>query len=184
VAEVAIAVSVQAEPRFRKRVPCRLRWEGRSFSGLVLNLSRGGLFVQTSAAARPGDHVELNLSELSRPADALTGEVVWRRAASHELRSVAQSGMGLRLHRAPEAYYELLSQLAPNEPFPSRQADVRPDAERTGTPSRRFVVRIKRDGGPRTKTLSVEAPSEEDARSRTLASAGEGWSILDLRSED
>ena len=49
------------DPRFKKRVPCRLRAPGGAGAGMVLNVSRGGLFVQTSTVASPGQTVHIDL---------------------------------------------------------------------------------------------------------------------------
>ncbi len=49
----------RVDPRFKKRMSCRLKQEQRTYAGLVLDVSRTGLFVQTSAGAKPGDEVEV-----------------------------------------------------------------------------------------------------------------------------
>ncbi len=47
-------LEAQRESRFRKRMPCRLMQGPHRFAGLVLNVSRSGLFVQTSASPKIG----------------------------------------------------------------------------------------------------------------------------------
>jgi hypothetical protein len=79
-----------------------------SHFGVVLNLSRMGLFVQTSAGVSAGDPVELIFKEEA----PVRAQVVWHRRVPPALRSVAQGGAGLRIVGAPEEYYRLLARAA------------------------------------------------------------------------
>jgi hypothetical protein len=90
------------------RVPCRVQIGDSSHFGVVLNLSRNGLFVQTSAGVLAGDPVELTLhGEVP-----VRAQVVWHRRVPPALRSVAQGGAGLRIVGAPEEYYWMLAKAA------------------------------------------------------------------------
>jgi Tfp pilus assembly protein PilZ len=103
----------KVEPRFKKRVPCRLTRSESSFTGVVLDLSRRGLFVQTAASARPGDEVEVVLHGNEPGRDVvLNAQVVWQRKVPFQLRSSLQSGMGLQIRYASESYYSLLADAA------------------------------------------------------------------------
>ena len=98
----------RTETRFRRRVPCRL-WIGESsYSGVVLNLSRMGMFVQTSASMRTGDPIDLKL----RGEIAVKARVVWFRRVPPALRNSAEGGVGVRIVGAPEGYYQLLAEVA------------------------------------------------------------------------
>jgi hypothetical protein len=57
-----------AEPRYRKRLPCQVKIGGSAHEGWIVNLSRTGLFVQTAAGAGPGEMIEVALQR-RRPAD-------------------------------------------------------------------------------------------------------------------
>ena len=98
----------QAEPRYRKRVPCRVWVEKSSYSGMVLNLSRMGLFVQTSAGVSAGDSIELKFGS----DDLLRARVVWQRRVPGALRTIVEGGIGLQIIGAPEAYYRILASAA------------------------------------------------------------------------
>ena len=103
-----IAVASKAETRFRQLVPCRL-WIGKSsYSGVVLNLSRKGMFVQTCAAMSAGDPIDLKL----RGEIDVQAQVVWRRRVPPALRNSAEGGVGVRIVGAPEDYYQLLVEVA------------------------------------------------------------------------
>ncbi len=103
---------MRPDPRFRKRLPCRIRVDESRYSGIVLNLSRTGLFVQTAAAAPPGGSIELEL----RGEAPLQARVVWLRRVPQQLRSVSQGGIGVRIVGAPESYYHLLVEAAVGSP--------------------------------------------------------------------
>ncbi len=101
-----------ADERFRKRIPCAFNAGGRSSSGLVLNVSRSGLFLQTSMPEGSGTVVDLELNPLDRAEQiALTARVVWRKTVPAQLRTIVSGGFGLQIIRADEAYYGLLSAL-------------------------------------------------------------------------
>lgn len=101
----------EAESRFKKRVPCRLKQGPRQYAGVILNVSRTGLFVQTSALPGIGAEIEVTLSGRTEAA-TLTAEVVWQRRVPAPLRSVAEGGIGLRIRHATEPYYGLLAEAA------------------------------------------------------------------------
>ena len=100
----------RGEPRVARRMPCNLTVTGRRHSGIVLNVSPRGLFVQTNATTRPGESVEISLcAPTHTQAIDLSATVVWRRMVPQQLVSVAHGGCGLRIQRATESFYEYLS---------------------------------------------------------------------------
>jgi hypothetical protein len=163
-----------AEPRYKKRVPCRLEVGGGSHRGMVLNVSRSGLFVQTTAGASPGDavHLDLSLGEAALPVDA---RVIWRRVVAPHLRTVSTGGMGVQIQYANDAWYGFLAGLAAGgsaeEAAPAAAAD-------DGRAS--FRVRLRLLGSPRTRTLVVSAADVEEARERARQLAGADWRVLEL----
>ena len=48
--------------RKKRRLPCVLRLGSQQFTGMVLDVSASGVFVQTSAKVSPGDALEMELS--------------------------------------------------------------------------------------------------------------------------
>ena len=104
-------VSDRGEQRFKKRMSCKVRVGQRDHSGIVLDVSRKGLFVQTTAAASVGDRVEVLLSQSEAgSAIKLEAGVRWLRRVPAQLRSVTQAGIGLQISHAEEGYYTLLAQ--------------------------------------------------------------------------
>lgn len=106
-------MEARVEPRFKKRVPCRIMLGKQQYSGLVLDVSRTGLFVQTSAAPVCGDEIEVTLTRPARDSGfALTARVVWQRRVPSQLRRLVEGGVGLEIRYAPESYFALLSEAA------------------------------------------------------------------------
>ncbi len=178
-------MSATCEPRYRKRVPCQLLVGDESHPGMVLNVSRRGLFVQTSARARPGDRVRIALNaSAQRGAIGLEARVVWKRVSPPQLQSFTQGGVGLEIQLASEAYYDFLAGVATPAGEVPRAPKGRMDPAAAETkpapPPSRFRVRVSQRGGPRSRTLVVEGGSEDDARRRALASIGTGWTVLEI----
>lgn len=165
-------------PRLSKRMTCAVSVGERRYSGVVLNVSRGGLFVQTSAAPLRGARVAL---ELNPPGDEaaipLQAEVVWRRVVPQPLRATARGGMGVRIVRAEETYYGALAEwMRVDVPPPVRVAP-----ENAGEPEVvPFRVRVRARGGPRTRVVSVDAHSEDAAGRAAIAHVGDGWQVIEV----
>jgi hypothetical protein len=83
---------------------CELKADGREQRAIVIDYSRTGLFVQTSARLSPGTQVELWIqSEEQREPMLLRAAVARQKAVPSNLTSVAQGGVGLRILDAPRA---------------------------------------------------------------------------------
>jgi hypothetical protein len=95
--------------RTRQRILCEFSAHGQSHRGLVVDLSRGGLFIHTDASVKPGAEVEIRLTSFgSHPQLELRGEVARRRMIPALLASVIRSGIGVHITEAPDEYYAAL----------------------------------------------------------------------------
>ena len=161
--------------RIRRRMACELKAEGRGQRAIVIDFSRTGLFVQTSARLSPGAQVELWLQfEDQREPIMLRAAVARQKAVPSNLTSVAQGGIGLRIVDAPRAYYELCGE----EPAPA-PAPRPASAETAPAPALpRFRVRVKQSDGPRSRILDIVAETAERACAAALAQVGAGWEAL------
>jgi Tfp pilus assembly protein PilZ len=166
-------MQIASDHRYRKRLPCRLEVPNGAYSGMVLNLSRGGLFVQTSAAASPGEAVHLDLSLGVAFAIGLDGRVVWRRVVAPHLRAVSTAGMGVHIQYANDAYFGFVARLAEGVP-----ADEPAAARGAAGPS--FRVRLRLAGGSRTRVLTMTGADEAEVRESARQQAGPQWAVLDL----
>ena len=98
--------------RKNRRMPCVLKTEGQRRSGLITDVSPGGLFIQTSAKPRIGDVLDL---EMSVPGEVsklfVQVQVVRTNTVPAQLRALAHGGVGVQILNAPEAYYEFMALL-------------------------------------------------------------------------
>lgn len=168
----------------------------RRHSGLVLNVSPRGLFVQTHAKPTSGETIRVALNVPgSSETMALDATVVWKRVVPAGLLRVAQGGVGLQLTNPPEGYYRLLADVVRvNEQKPEVSASSPPResnlALRTqpppatavgenleaGAQSDSYKVRVSL--GQRSRIVTVSAPSETRAREIALERVGEGWKVI------
>ena len=165
------------EKRTRQRISCKLRVEGREHSGIVLDVSRRGMFVQTKARAAPGTPavVELSLAGRAEPL-VVEAQVARLERVPPAVAVIWTSGLGLSVSRPPAAWLELVTAFgagaarvaAPQRPEP-------PDLEQS------FCVRAALIQGTRTRTLLVRCGSESAARELALAELGDEWKILTVQ---
>jgi hypothetical protein len=193
--------------RKRRQMPCTLTLDGRNHGGLILDVSPGGLYIQSSAKIKPGDQLELQMTIPGIDGrHRLQVEVVRKIVVPVRLLKVARGGVGVRIINAPEAYYQFMDDLGVTadagtsriEQLENRRAksaaasrtakvelESKPEAKaepeaklEPPAPQPQYRVRIKQSQGPRSRTVSVEADSEDDARQQALHAAGAGWIVL------
>jgi hypothetical protein len=187
--------------RKRRQMPCTLTLDGRNHGGLILDVSPGGLYIQSSAKIKPGDQFEIQMTIPGvEGRHQLQVEVVRKVVVPAMLLKVARGGVGVRIINAPEAYYQFMDDLgvtadagtskieqlenrraksAAAPPVAEAEREPEPEAEaEPPAPQPQFRVRIKQSQGPRSRTVSVEADSEDDARRQALHAAGAGWIVL------
>lgn len=191
--------------RKRRQMPCTLMLDGRHHGGLILDVSPGGLYIQSSAKIKPGDQLEIQMTIPGVEGRLqLQVEVVRKVIVPARLLKIAHGGVGVRIINAPEAYYQFMDDLGvtedagtskleqlENRRAKSAAAEAESKSEPTpkaedepSAPQPQFRVRIKQSQGPRSRTISVEADSEDDARRQALHAAGAGWIVLGVELAD
>ena len=186
-------MQIQHQLRYRKRVPVEFDDGDGHHVGMVLNVSKGGLFVSSRATPRVGTRIVLNFSgQTGALADGIPARVVWKRKVHRSANAVADGGIGLEIEGAKEVFQDFVQGLVPGlaAPSPDESASVRAEesasvrAEEAGVPapSMRFLVRAGVSGTPRTRTIEIGAESEEQARVRALESLGDPWQLLEVTS--
>ena len=175
--------------RIRRRVTCELQLGGRSYRGIVLDLSETGVFVQTEATPPPGTRLRVRLHASGGIEFEVDATVARRQVAPPQLATVVRGGLGLRVeHAAPGV---LQADRDGERLLPGRRAGRRRSAQspRRGAPPPEpaapdvrpeFRVRAKQSDGPRSRTLKVKARSPSEARKNALAELGRGWEILSV----
>jgi hypothetical protein len=98
--------------RTKKRLSCTLQVEGLRHSGVVLDVSATGLFVQTGASPKPGARVQVECFVTGQVEPlALAATVARRQVVPAHLRGVVKGGMGLHIQHAPEEYYRYVCEI-------------------------------------------------------------------------
>lgn len=174
-------MATQMHPRLAKRMPCSVAAGHQRHGGLVLNLSQGGLFVQTSAATPAGEAIQVSLS----PPDGgesipVQARVVWRRVVPQQLRTSARGGLGLRIEQADERYFQRLADWMRVE-MPRPQAA--PESSRLARPdeSPDFFVRVRAGETRRSRRLGIVARDREEAERTALDAVGPDWRVIEVR---
>jgi hypothetical protein len=190
------------EERIKVRFPCDLASGRKRASGMVMDISAGGLSVAADTILDQGESVFVRLHPKGR-ASIDVEALVWNvRAVKRGGKGKASARLGLVLSEAPDEFLGLLKSKTParvaKPPKPARsakrrspEADVAKEAEpvpetvlETPPPpaERRFRARVKQSGGNRTRTILVFATSAEDAAEKALAEVEPGWILLEVTS--
>ncbi|MEM7413317.1 MAG: PilZ domain-containing protein [Myxococcota bacterium] len=163
------------ENRTKRRVPCQLRNAEGSYTGMVLDLSPSGLFVQTTAQTELRQRLSLQLQTERGKSVELEVEVARQKHVPARLKAIEKAGVGVRISNAPERYFQFLQEIA------ARGAEdaVASDSDAQGAAAApRFRIRVREVAGCRSRRIEVEAESLDVARERALARVGRGWKIL------
>ena len=98
-------------PRFRKRLIVRFSTADGALpkSGCTLDLSEGGLFLNSRFLLPPGTQVRGRVELPGGGRAEVRGVVSWSRPTPKAINDPARGGMGLRLVWAERAYFDLLA---------------------------------------------------------------------------
>jgi len=98
--------------RKKRQIPCTLTLDGHNHGGLILDVSPGGLYIQSSAKMKPGDQLDVQMTIPGIDGrHRLHVEVVRKVVVPAQLLKVARGGVGVRIVNAPEAYYRYMDEL-------------------------------------------------------------------------
>jgi hypothetical protein len=91
--------------RSKRRFPCEFVANEQRYRGIVLDVSRVGLFVQTDATVPPGTTLSLDLIGTgSVPDQRIRGVVARRRMVPAPLANAIRRGIGVRILAAPREW--------------------------------------------------------------------------------
>jgi hypothetical protein len=168
--------------RVRCRFGCEVARGAERAEGTVLDISEGGLSVQTRLEVDQGDALAVRFHH-PLEGDLALETIVWHaRKTRHRQTGKVRSFLGLVLSKAPQAYYELLpgarSTTPPSvaPPVETTEPPLEDEASHLGP----FRIRMKARSGPRTRVLSLSAESADEARELALAELGDDWDVLEV----
>jgi len=160
----------RGEPRIRKRTSCELTVGERRFSGVVLDVSRHGLFVQTAAQPGPQEVVHVSISAPGLPDPLELDAVVARaRIVPAQLRTVAKGGLGLHIAEPSEAFQRFVENIA--IPTKIEKVSVLPGAAK---PRERRLTREHLDRYFSTRLRPRPAAPQPPAPARAPGARGAG----------
>lgn len=169
--------------RTRCQFGCKVTLRSESAAGTVVDISEGGLSVQTQLEGEQGDALTVRIQH-PREGVVELETIVWHVRKVRQ-RQTGEIGfvLGLVLSKAPEAYLGLLpgtKDTAPAKPAPQVETSEFPPGEEASDLDE-FHVRLKSRSGPRTRLLNLDAPSSDEARSLALEGLGDDWEVLEIR---
>jgi Tfp pilus assembly protein PilZ len=175
-------------PRSKLRLACTLHLEESLHSGMVLDVSAGGLFVQTNASPAPGTLLRLEVRVPGLPAPIeMQAKVARKRIVPPRLRALLKGGIGLQLDNPPEEFYALVAKLQapeiaeeskapqPSDPAAAERAAKQPPAKPKLTS---FRVKLSQVGGEGSRILVIRASHVDEASRRAILDLGDGWKVL------
>jgi hypothetical protein len=182
------------EPRVPKRIACDVDIAGLRCSGLVLNVSPKGLFIQTNAQASPRQDVSIRFTPPHDEGEVqLRGVVVWQRSVPRQLVGTARGGLGVRITEASENFYSFLAKAlhaegVASEAEPEAELEVQ-ETQEAQKPAKRippkkpsFRVRVSQKTGSRSRYVVVTANDPGQAGRKALREVGKDeWEVLEVR---
>ncbi len=180
-------------PRSKMRIACTLHLEEARHSGMVLDVSAGGLFVQTNASPAPGTSLRLELRVPGHPDPIeMQAKVARKRIVPPRLRALLKGGIGLQLENPPEEFYTLVAKLQSPEAAASQTASATKPSESASESSGQakpaekppkpkltsFRVKLSQVGGEGSRILVIRASDEDEASRRAILDVGDGWKVL------
>jgi hypothetical protein len=180
----------RTSPRVSSRFPCTFIAAENEREGVVIDLSEGGLCLRTQVGLSTGD--QLNLRIQARGKTLEVKALVWH---SRQVRQSSTNAVfyvvGLMLVNVPEAYFEFLpgkeskTSSPPDQQEPSAEraeasGPVQAPAQEESSELSPYRIRVKRLGSSRTRVLSLNAESLDEARSLAIADLGDEWEVLGI----
>jgi hypothetical protein len=174
-----MAAERRRDERQKRRLTCRVGHEGQRFSGIVLDISPTGLFIQTTSPIPPGSTVVVELPRQgTAEAFEVRARVARRRRVPQRLASLMTAGIGLKVLDPPPAYAHLV-QREDDASRAARGPEESPE-QASGPELVKYRIRMTRRGSPRSRTLVLEATSEEEVRTRLARDLGADWDLVEL----
>ncbi len=146
--------------RFKRRVPCELTIGEQRHSAIAMDVSLGGMYLQTTARLREVEVLQVLFpAGDGHPEILVKARTVRKKQVPAQLAAQTKPGMGLEVLECPDDYALLVH----GEEFPPR-----------------FQVRVREVGGNRSRVRTVYSEDEKSAGKFVLEQLGEGWELIEV----
>jgi hypothetical protein len=185
---------IDRAPRRKKRLSCEIISNESRYSGIAIDVSATGLFVQTNVKPVPGSLVEVGvlLPGLAEPV-TMEARVARKKVVPPELQTLAHGGVGLALVRPADAYLDFVAEMSAEHAeavamVRATGGSVGRNAGGGGTRSgngstggsvaKRFRIHaVETTSGKRNRFL-VSCETEQEASDEVLKQLGDDWRVL------
>ncbi|MBW2244729.1 MAG: PilZ domain-containing protein [Deltaproteobacteria bacterium] len=180
--------------RIQRRAQCSIRQEAGEHQGMIVDVSEGGLAMVCPADLEIGSAAEIEFPGMGQP--IVVKALIWnqRRVRYRRGESFAY---GCIVENPAADFLDLIPDEKPREAnasgsvaadseasvdFARARAGLSETHERSGADRqpRSFKVRVRQCAGSRTKTLTLVAANEDEAREEAQASLGAEWDVLEV----
>ncbi|MFQ5417560.1 MAG: PilZ domain-containing protein [Myxococcota bacterium] len=194
-------------PRAKKRISCEIVLEDSRYSGIVLDLSATGLWVQTNAkfvqattAARARVTVTVNLSVAGRDERVtVCARVARKKIVPPQFLGLAHGGLGLAVIDPSPAFFDFVAEISPEqaeavsiERAKQEKRAGETDIPREGTagagsnngavekpaPAKRFRIHAVETTSGKKSTYLVSCATEDEASAQVIEQLGVAWQVL------
>lgn len=180
---------------------CEINAAGARYSGIVIDLSATGLFVQTNVKPSPGTVVML---ALSLPGEAepviMEARVARKKMVPPQLLAVAGGGVGFAITEPAEAYLDFVASISPEHAEAAATARAKGGVragsgaggappsdgaggrkgpgEKSGEASKRFRIHAVEVSTGKKRTFLTTCATEQEASNQVLEQLGDEWKVL------
>jgi hypothetical protein len=171
---------------------CEINVNGARSSGIVLDVSATGLFVQTNVKPSPGIVAMLRLClPGEKEPVAMKARVARKKMVPPQLLVVAGGGVGFAIMEPAEKYLDFVAEMSPEHAEAvarerakggarkgSRAGGRKESGEKREAAPKRFRIHAVETSTGRKNSFLATCPSEQEASDQVLAELGDEWKVL------
>ncbi|MBW2289601.1 MAG: PilZ domain-containing protein [Deltaproteobacteria bacterium] len=186
---------IERAPRKKKRLSCEIVSNESRFSGIAIDISATGLFIQTNVKPTPGTLIEVGISlpGVDEPV-RMEARVARKKIVPPELLTLAHGGIGLALVQPAEAYLDFVAAMSPEHA--EAVANIRAKAGSVGggggtgegarprsganaaTAARLFRIHAVETTSGKRNSFLVSCVTEQEASDEVSKQLGDEWQVL------
>jgi hypothetical protein len=184
---------IERAPRKKKRLSCEIVANGSRYSGISIDVSASGLFIQTNLKPSPGSMVEIRiqLPGIDKPV-AMEARVARNKNVPPELLTIAHGGIGLALVQPGDRYLDFIAEMSPEHAESAAKVRSKTSSARRGggsggaartrggvtTAVKRFRIHAVETASGKRNSFLATCETEQEASDETLKQLGDEWQVL------